>query len=173
MTELSDTDRLVLEVIGTSVPDEFKEWVFTASMVDDPALPRRVVTDEAGEFTMPGTRPETWRERAARLEDEVLRLRPLAKILGELDRCEHGRHEGDQCSGAQPGGCDGPSRGNPFMLGAWRVEDWLDESAWARIMSRFPDALPNDRLIGFTVHARPICVPDRAHMHDPAAWTQQ
>jgi hypothetical protein len=31
-----------------------------------------------------------------------------AAILADLDRCEHGRHEGDDC-----GSCDGPSHGNP------------------------------------------------------------
>lgn len=36
--------------------------------------------------------------------------RALAAVLGELDRCEHGRHEGDEC-----GDCGGRSQGNPHM----------------------------------------------------------
>src|SRR6266536_3282851 len=32
----------------------------------------------------------------------------LRSLVGNLDRCEHGRHVGDICSG-----CDGPSHGNP------------------------------------------------------------
>lgn len=34
----------------------------------------------------------------------------LIGILTDLDRCMHGRHQGDDC-----GSCDGPSRGNPHM----------------------------------------------------------
>ena len=34
----------------------------------------------------------------------------LVKILTDLDRCQHGRHEGDDC-----GSCDGPSRGNHHL----------------------------------------------------------
>lgn len=34
----------------------------------------------------------------------------LIRILTDLDRCMHGRHQGDDC-----GSCDGPSRGNPHM----------------------------------------------------------
>lgn len=36
--------------------------------------------------------------------------RHLLAVLVDLDRCEHGRHQGDVCSG-----CGGPSRGNPHM----------------------------------------------------------
>lgn len=36
------------------------------------------------------------------------RLGALAAILADLDRCTHGRHEGDTC-----GSCGGPSVGNP------------------------------------------------------------
>jgi hypothetical protein len=39
----------------------------------------------------------------------------LAAVLADLDRCEHGRHKGDICSGKMPGGCGGPSHGNPHM----------------------------------------------------------
>ena len=34
----------------------------------------------------------------------------LAAILLDLDRCQHGRHEGETC-----GDCGGPSAGNPHM----------------------------------------------------------
>lgn len=33
-----------------------------------------------------------------------------ARILADLDRCPHGRHEGDNCFG-----CGGPSVGNPHI----------------------------------------------------------
>jgi hypothetical protein len=31
-------------------------------------------------------------------------------MVSDLDRCEHGRHEGDACSS-----CGGPSKGNPHL----------------------------------------------------------
>jgi hypothetical protein len=34
----------------------------------------------------------------------------LVRILTDLDRCMHGRHEGDEC-----GSCGGPSKGNPHL----------------------------------------------------------
>ena len=34
----------------------------------------------------------------------------LVKILTDLDRCQHGRHEGDDC-----GSCGGPSKGNHHL----------------------------------------------------------
>lgn len=34
----------------------------------------------------------------------------LVKILTDLDRCQHGRHHGDECNG-----CGGPSKGNPHL----------------------------------------------------------
>jgi hypothetical protein len=37
------------------------------------------------------------------------RMTYLAGILTDLDRCEHGRHEGDDCNQ-----CGGPSTGNPI-----------------------------------------------------------
>lgn len=66
----------------------------------------------------------------------------LAKLLADLDRCEHGRHEGDVCSGIN--GCNGPSQGNPHI----RTGD----------------------VIGYTIERQPIVMPKRGHRHDPAAW---
>ncbi len=40
--------------------------------------------------------------------DHRTRLGALAAILADLDRCIHGRHEGDTCAE-----CGGPSKGNP------------------------------------------------------------
>lgn len=55
----------------------------------------------------------------------------LAGMLQDLDRCEHGRHEGDNCNG-----CDGGvSTGNPV-----------------------PES---DRIIGFDISGRAIWVPRR------------
>lgn len=54
----------------------------------------------------------TWEELCERQREELTRLRSLAGSLGDLDRCEHGRHEGDACT--LVGGCGGPSHGNPI-----------------------------------------------------------
>lgn len=51
----------------------------------------------------------TWREKCERLEAEIKRLRPFALMVSDLDRNEHGRHEGDtDCSDPT-----GTSQGNP------------------------------------------------------------
>lgn len=62
------------------------------------------------------------------------------KLLGELDRCEHGRHEGDSCFS-----CPGQySPGNPL--------------------------LPVGSRIGTTVHGNPIYMPKRGVRHLPDHW---
>jgi hypothetical protein len=35
---------------------------------------------------------------------------PWAALVADLDRCQHGRHQGDDC-----GSCGGHSRGNPYL----------------------------------------------------------
>jgi hypothetical protein len=68
------------------------------------------------------------------------------RILADLDRCEHGRHEGDICSGAT--GCNGPSKGNPLLV--------------------------TGAVIGHTLHrSHRIIVPAPGHRHDPAAWLER
>lgn len=61
----------------------------------------------------------TWREladeRAAELRDAT-RFRAL---IFDLDRCEHGRHEGDVCS-------NGTSEGNPFAPPGRRIGTTID-----------------------------------------------
>lgn len=49
----------------------------------------------------------TWKELAEEREQEIAKLSKWAAICADLDRCEHGRHEGDVCDG-----CKGPSHGN-------------------------------------------------------------
>ncbi|MET7944251.1 hypothetical protein [Streptomyces sp. NPDC005302] len=66
----------------------------------------------------------------------------LVKILTDLDRCRHGRHEGDPCGPADE--CNGTSAGNP----------WLRPGM----------------VIGHDRHGDEIVMPDRDHKHDPAAW---
>lgn len=76
---------------------------------------------------------------------ELERLRPLAKIVADLDRCPHGRHRGDVCSGAA--GCDGPSKGNPHLPAPGEV-------------------------VGYDIGGRPYVMPGFLKHTDPAAWRQ-
>lgn len=50
-----------------------------------------------------------------RLMDTILRnrLAELERLVGDLFRCEHGRKNGDVCSGET--GCNGPSKGGPLQ----------------------------------------------------------
>jgi hypothetical protein len=69
-----------------------------------------------------------------------LRQQAAGTLLMDLDRCRHGRHEGDACND-----CPGEiSAGNPF--------------------------LPAGGQIGFDISGRRIIVPPRGSKHDPAAW---
>lgn len=70
----------------------------------------------------------------------VRRAAGLGAILLDLDRCQHGRHQGDDCFG-----CDGGrSVGNPL--------------------------LPPGTVIGYDISGRPYTVPERGDRHDPAMW---
>lgn len=70
---------------------------------------------------------------------------PWIGILADLDRCQHGRHQGDVCGPADD--CTGVSAGNPHLR---------------------PGAV-----IGYSLRRAPIVMPDRDHKHDPAAWRAQ
>lgn len=89
-----------------------------------------------------GRRRLTWQEAYEAERERNRRLSALATILSDLDRCQHGRHEGDVCGGVS--GCNGPSRGNPHMQ--------------------------TGDIIGFTLSAEPIVFPRREDRHDPDAW---
>lgn len=65
-----------------------------------------------------------------------------ATLVSDLDRCQHGRHQGDDCGPADA--CTGTSSGNPHLR---------------------PGAV-----IGFGLRGDQIVMPDRDHKHDPAAW---
>jgi hypothetical protein len=67
-------------------------------------------TDEDGKYTTREMRRLTWREAYERAEDERRELSKYRAMWSDLDRCEHGRHEGDVCST-----CGGPSHGNPRL----------------------------------------------------------
>lgn len=54
--------------------------------------------------------PQTWQQLYERAQEEIRRLAKWARICADLDRCEHGRHQGDDCDG-----CRGSSGGNPLL----------------------------------------------------------
>jgi hypothetical protein len=98
------------------------------------------------------------RKEAARLvtADEIdQRVVRLASILYDLDRCEHGRHEGDVCSG-----CRGRSLGNPFLQ---VIRHGSGRPPFAQLHAE-------ERQIGFDISGSPIFVPARADAHRPEAW---
>lgn len=65
-----------------------------------------------------------------------------AALVADLDRCQHGRHQGDPCGPADA--CTGTSAGNPHLR-------------------------PGE-VIGYGLRGDHIVMPDRDHKHDPAAW---
>lgn len=70
---------------------------------------------------------------------------PWIKLIADLDRCQHGRHQGDPCGPADA--CTGTSAGNPHLR---------------------PGAV-----IGYGLRGDHIVMPDREHKHDPKAWRAQ
>jgi hypothetical protein len=78
------------------------------------------------------------------LQRSLNRARAFERICMDLDRCEHGRHEGDVCDG-----CGGASHGNPFH--------------YNEISG---DPLP----IGYTIDGKEIIIPGRDDKYDPAKW---
>lgn len=69
----------------------------------------------------------------------------LAAVLADLDRCQHGRHQGDPCGPADA--CTGTSAGNPYIRPG--------------------------QVIGYGLRGDQIAMPDRDHKHDPKAWRVQ
>lgn len=66
----------------------------------------------------------------------------LVKVLMDLDRCQHGRHQGDACGPADA--CTGISAGNPHLRPG--------------------------QVIGYGLRGDPIVMPDRDHKSDPSCW---
>ena len=62
----------------------------------------------------------TWKALAQQREVEIAKLSKWQTICVDLDRCEHGRHEGDVCSS-----CDGPSKGN-LLIGHAPIGHTMD-----------------------------------------------
>lgn len=83
----------------------------------------------------------TWQQVAANQKAEIERLSKWARICSDLDRCEHGRHEGDVCGGRS--GCNGPSLGN-------------------KLIGHAP--------IGHTMDGAHIFSPPRSRRSDPDEW---
>lgn len=67
---------------------------------------------------------------------------PWAALVADLDRCQHGRHHGDDCGSCATG--TGTSAGNPH--------------------------LQPGQTIGYGMRGNQIVMPDPDHKHDPAAW---
>lgn len=64
----------------------------------------------------------------------------LAAVLADLDRCQHGRHEGDDCGDT----CGYQSKGNPHIR--------------------------TGAVIGYGLRGDQIVMPARDDKHDPKAW---
>lgn len=73
-------------------------------------------------------------------EPDGRRAQEMARVLADLDRCVHGRHEDDGCVGCP----SGVSSGNPH--------------------------LKPGTVIGYGLHGSEIVMPDRDAKHDPNAW---
>lgn len=111
------------------------------STPDDPS-PWSNVTNWVADDSDRGGHHErlTWKELYEQEKERRIRAEQFQKILMDLDRNEHGRHEGD----ADVGDPTGVSQGNP----------------WIRTYEA----------IGYDIGGRVYRMPDRANRHNPAAW---
>lgn len=66
-----------------------------------------------------GERRITWKELYETLD---ARSRGILKFVDDLDRCQHGRHERDNCFG-----CNGPALGNTWIQELEQRDDWDPE----------------------------------------------
>lgn len=82
----------------------------------------------------------TWRELSEEQQEEIWRLRKFQRMVNDLDRNEHGRHEGD----ADVGDPTGVSHGNP--------------------------RLKTGDILGYQLGGIPYVMPERGKRHDPKAW---
>lgn len=120
---------------------------------DDPTLSHVLTFADGG-----GMRRMTWREvaeQATRRADlaraEAERYARFYSLVSDLDRCPHGRHEQDHCSGCEPRPADEIPRGHPWNTGNPYLE-------------------PGQR-IGTSLHAtHAIVVPAHDRQTDPEAW---
>lgn len=87
-----------------------------------------------------GGRRVTWRELAEHQERDIRRLRDFERMVLDLDRNEHGRHEGD----ADTGDPCGVSHGGPHKTGD--VLGYSLGGRWRYVM------------------------PEQGRRHDPEAW---
>jgi hypothetical protein len=83
--------------------------------------PRAILDPLIYSNTTIGARRLTWRELAEHTAQLGEQYRDWAIICADLDRCEHGRHEGDACFG-----CGGTSKGNPLLLGTRQIGFTMD-----------------------------------------------
>jgi hypothetical protein len=87
-----------------------------------------------------GAQRMTWRELCEAQETELIKLRKFQQIVSDLDRNEHGRHEGD-IDTFDPTGI---SNGNPkFCTG---------------------------EVIAYSLGGKPYIMPARGNRHDPDSW---
>lgn len=83
-----------------SVNDGPLEWITTVPEGEEPYQARRM-------------RRLTWKEAFEKERERADRMQSFETFVRDLDRCQHGRHEGDVCSSER--GCGGPSKGNIWM----------------------------------------------------------
>jgi hypothetical protein len=96
---------------------------------------------------------ESLRERIRQLQNQINAAQRFRRLFEDLDRCSHGRHEGDSCAGwrgpaDQDGGCKGGvSLGNPVAPVGW--------------------------LMGYGLSGQKVIrVPDREGKFSPESWYQ-
>jgi hypothetical protein len=82
----------------------------------------------------------SWKEIAQEQAKEIERLQQFQTMISDLDRNEHGRHEGDIDAFDHTG----ISRGNPNLR--------------------------TGAIIGYDISGRPYVMPPREVRHDPEAW---
>lgn len=93
---------------------------------------------------------QTLKDRIEALQRQVSNLEGFRRLVSDLSRCRHGRHQGDKCAGwrgpgLQDGGCQGG-----ISLGNLGLQ-------------------PGDRA-GWTIDGRPITVPKYGSNHLSKNW---
>lgn len=93
------------------------------------------------------------RDRVTEREREEAAMGVAAlKVLRDLDRCPHGRHQGDACAG-------------------WRGPKTFDGGCQGGVSLGNPNLQPGETTLGYSLYANAYRVPlERGDRHDPRNW---
>lgn len=107
-----DNDLTITDAAGIA-QRRLDQHIYSNLSVNDGPLEWVEPHDGEPAYQRHSMRRLTWQEAYERRHEQVQRLQSFETFVRDLDRCQHGRHQGDTCTLER--GCGGPSKGNIWM----------------------------------------------------------